>query len=82
MATRTEISLVVALVTYAAPAAMAHTSIAHPHTTHSYATTKPWIEPWAYDPGYASTLPPARHHWGWECVTDEGQGRFLPCEMH
>jgi hypothetical protein len=27
------------------------------------------------------TLPPARLHWGWECVTDEGQGLFLPCEM-
>jgi hypothetical protein len=54
---------------------------AHPHALRPCITTRPWIEQWAYEPGCAITLPPARHHWGWECVTDEGQGRFLPCEM-
>jgi hypothetical protein len=82
MATRTTIALVVALVMFAPTPAMAHKRTVHPRTTHSYITTRSWIEPWAYRPGYASTLPAARGPWGWwECVTDEGQGRFLPCEM-
>jgi hypothetical protein len=34
-----------------------------------------------FDPGYGATLPPYAPYHGWDCVTDEGQGRFLPCEM-
>ena len=70
MATRTTIALVVALVMFAAPTVM-----------DAHITTRPWIAPWAYDAKYTITLPPARYYWGWDCVTDEGQGRFVPCEM-
>jgi hypothetical protein len=69
--TKTKIALVVGLAMFAAPAAMARTHSAHPH--HYYTQT-------ARTPGYASTVPSARATWGSECVTDDGQGRFFPCD--
>jgi hypothetical protein len=55
---------------------------ARPLGIHPYITTKSSIEPWACAPGYASTVQPARLHWGCcGCLTDDGQGRFHPPEM-
>ena len=36
---------------------------------------------WFQSPGYGATLPPYSPYREWDCVTDEGEGRFLPCEM-
>jgi hypothetical protein len=67
------IALIIALATFSAPAAMARSHGAHSHHTGPH-VTKP-----VYDYGYART-DPIRPTWGSECVTDEGQGRFFPCD--
>jgi len=36
---------------------------------------------WWQSPGYGTTLPPYNPYREWDGVTDEGEGRFLPCEM-
>jgi hypothetical protein len=69
----TTIALVVALTTSAAPAAVAHSHSAHSHLTNSHVTQT------VRDPGYARAAP-VGPNWGSECVTDEGQGRFFPCD--
>jgi hypothetical protein len=79
--TRTTIAFVVALV-MCAPVAMAQSDTRHSHvthypTSHSYITTQQWLPAF----GYASTVPLYGLNWGWECVTDVGQGRFLPCDV-
>jgi hypothetical protein len=81
MLTRTTIALVGALVTCAAPVAMAqshtrHSQVTHYPISHSYITTQQWLPAF----GYASTVPVYGPSWGWECVTDDGQGRFFPCD--
>jgi hypothetical protein len=76
MLTKTTIALVVALVTCAAPVAMAQSHTRHSHVTHSYITTQQWLPAF----GYVNTVPLYGPHWGWECVTDDGQGRFVPCD--
>jgi hypothetical protein len=81
------IALVVALATFAAPAAMARPHSAHSHLAGSH-VTKTLRGPgyarsdfgYAHsDFGYARTAP-AGPNWGSECVTDEGGGRFFPCD--
>jgi len=79
MMNRTKIALVVAVAMCAAPAAMAHPHSAHSHLSGSRVTKT------VRDPGYARTDPVGRNwgsgpNWGSECVTDEGQGRFFPCD--
>jgi hypothetical protein len=69
----TKIALVAALAVCAAPAAMAHPHGSHSHLTGAHATNT------FRDPGYARTAPMGPN-WGSECVTDEGQGRFFPCD--
>jgi hypothetical protein len=69
----TTIALVVAFATFAAPAAMAR-----PHSTHSH--TRSHATEVFSGPGYARTSPVRGPDWGSECVTDEGQGRFFPCD--
>ena len=81
MLTRTTILPAMALVMCAAPAAMAQSHTRHSHVTHyrnshSYITTQQWLRA----PRYARTVPLYGSSWGWECVTDEGQGRFFPCD--
>jgi hypothetical protein len=69
----TKIALVVASAMFVTPAAMAHPHSAHAHLTGSHMTKT------VRDPGYARSgrVGP---DWGSECVTDEGQGRFFPCD--
>jgi hypothetical protein len=69
----TAIGLIVALAAFAAPAAMARPHSAHSHLAASHVTKT------VRDPGYART-DPVGPNWGSECVTDEGQGRFFPCD--
>jgi hypothetical protein len=80
MLTRTTIALVGALVMCAAPVAMAQSHTRHSQVhypiSHSYITTQQWLPAF----GYASTVPVYGPSWGWECVTDDGQGRFFPCD--
>jgi hypothetical protein len=79
----TAMALVVALATFTAPAAMARPHSTHLHHTGSHLTKT------VRGPGYAGAYPVgpgyARAHtagptWGSECMTDEGQGRFFPCD--
>ena len=78
----TVIALVVALATIAAPAAMARPHSGHAHHARSHVTQT------LRDPGYARSdfgyarSGPAGSTWGSECVTDEGEGRFFPCDAH
>jgi hypothetical protein len=69
----TKIALVVALAMFAAPAAMARPHSAHSHLNASHVTKT------VRGPGYARSAP-VGPDWGSECVTDEGQGRFFPCD--
>jgi hypothetical protein len=69
----TTIALVIALTTFSAPAAMARPHGAHSHHICSHVTKT------VHDYGYART-DPIHPTWGSECVTDEGQGRFFPCD--
>jgi len=73
MMNRTTIALIVALATFAAPAAIARPHSAHSHHSGSQVTKT------LRDPGYARNAP-VGPNWGSECVTDEGQGRFFPCD--
>ena len=68
-----KIALVVASVMLVMPAAMARSHSAHAHVAGSHVTTT------FRDPGYARSGP-VGPNWGSECVTDEGQGRFFPCD--
>jgi hypothetical protein len=70
----TKMALVAALVMLATPAAMARTHTAPSHLTGSH-VSKTTVRA----PGYART-DPAGPDWGSQCVTDEGQGRFFPCD--
>jgi hypothetical protein len=86
--TKTGVALVVTLAVFIAPGAMAHPRTYHAHTSHSrvthpYSSAYPYSNgyQWSRSPGYAVTVPPYTRYRGWQCVTDEGQGRFLPCEM-
>jgi hypothetical protein len=75
----TKLALAVALLTYIAPAVTAQSRTLHAHITHSrlaHSYTNSY-----QSPGYAVPVPPYAPYRGWNCVTDEGQGRFLPCEM-
>ena len=83
----TAMALVVALATFTAPAAMARPHGARSHHTGSHATKTVLAPGYAgAHPGYAGPYPgyasPYRSGtpWGSECVTDEGQGRFFPCD--
>jgi hypothetical protein len=86
--TKTGVALVVTLAVWIAPGAMAHPRTHYAHTSHSrlthpYSGTYSYSsdDQWSRNPGYAVTVPPYTAYRGWQCVTDEGQGRFLPCEM-
>jgi hypothetical protein len=88
MITKTRVALVVAFAVCLAPSAMAHSRTHHVHTHHvihpygyGYGSAYPdgGTYQWSPGPGYGPTLPAYTR--GWNCVTDEGQGRFLPCEM-
>jgi len=68
-----KIALVVASAMLVMPAAMARTHSANAHLAGSHVITT------VRDPGYARTSP-VGPNWGSECVTDEGQGRFFPCD--
>jgi hypothetical protein len=77
-----KLALVVALVTCVAPSVMAQSRTHHTHITRSRLThscTNSYQ--WPRSPGYAITVPAYPPYRGWNCVTDEGQGRLLPCEM-
>lgn len=67
------IALVVASTMLVTPVAMARPHSAHAHLTGSHVITT------VRDPGYSHSSP-AGANWGSECVTDEGQGRFFPCD--
>jgi hypothetical protein len=69
----TTIARIVALATFAAPAAMArpHGEPSHRSGSHMTKTRR--------DPGYVRTAPVGPNR-GSECVTDAGQGRFFPCD--
>jgi hypothetical protein len=69
----TTIALVTAIATFSAPAAMAR-----PHGARSH-HAGPHVTKTVRNYGYARTYP-IRPTWGSECVTDEGQGRFFPCD--
>jgi hypothetical protein len=80
------IALVVTLVVCAAPVAVAHPYNHHMRTNHAaaaYGGAYPYgsTYEWPRGAGYAAALPNYAPYRGWQCVTDEGQGRFLPCEM-
>ena len=78
----TVIALVVALDTFAAPGAMARPHSGHSHLARSHVTQTLRNPGYARsDFGYARTRP-AGSTWGSECVTDEGEGRFFPCDAH
>jgi len=88
MKTKSRVSLVVALAVCVAPSAMAHSRTHHAGTrhasvTHPYRSAYPYTAgyQWLPGPGYAAPLPTYAPYGGWACVTDEGQGRFLPCDM-
>ena len=84
---KTGVALVVTLAVCIAPGAMAHPRTYHAHTSHSRVTHPYGASPyssryqWPRSSGYAVTVAPYTPYRGWQCVTDEGQGRFLPCEM-
>jgi hypothetical protein len=88
MTTKIGVALAVALAVCVAPSAMAHSRTQHAHAHHA---THPYGGAylygggyeWSPGPGYGATLPPYTpyRYRGWDCVTDEGQGRFLPCDM-
>jgi hypothetical protein len=86
--TKTRVTLGVTLALCFAPGAIAHPRTHHAHTghshvTHPYGSAYPYGSgyQWFRSPGYGATLPPYTPYHGWDCVTDEGQGRYLPCEM-
>jgi hypothetical protein len=86
MMTKTRVVLVATLAVCVVPGAMAHPRTHHGHTHHvtpayGYGSAYPYGSgyQWSPAPGYGATLPAYTR--GWDCVTDEGQGRFLPCEM-
>jgi hypothetical protein len=86
MMTKTKVALGVALAICAAQSAMAHSRTHHARTHHvaypyGYGSAYPDGSgyQWSSGPGFGTTLPAYTH--GWNCVTDEGGGRFLPCEM-
>jgi hypothetical protein len=79
----TAMALVVALATFTAPAAMAGSHGAHSHHIVPHVTKT------VRGPGYAGAYPvgvgyarahPADPAWGSECMTNEGEGRFFPCD--
>jgi hypothetical protein len=73
MMKRTKIALLATLAVGAAPAAMARPHSSHSHLNGAHVTTT------LRDPSYARTAP-VGPNWGSECVMDEGQGRFFPCD--
>lgn len=75
----TAIALVVALATFTAPAAMARPHGAHSHHTGSHASGPGYAGAYPVGPSYAPAYP-AGPNWGSECVTDDGQGRYFPCD--
>ena len=88
MTTKIRLALAVTLAFCVAPSAMAHSRTYHAHTHHMahpygygsayrYGTGYQWWQ----SPGYGTALPPYNPYREWDCVTDEGEGRFLPCEM-
>jgi len=86
MMNKTRVALVVTLAICVPPNAIAHPRTHHTHTHHvtsPYGYGSAYLDGSGYQwsPGsrYGSTLPAYTR--GWNCVTDEGQGRFLPCEM-
>jgi hypothetical protein len=89
----TAMALVVALATFTAPAAMARPHGAHSHHTGSHVTRTVrgpgYAGAYPGGPGYGDAYPvgpgytrahPAGPTWGSECMTDEGEGRFFPCD--
>lgn len=84
--TKTTVVLVATLAVCVAPSAMAYSRTHHArthHVAHSYGYGSAYPDggtyQWSPSPGYGPPLPAYTR--GWNCVTDEGQGRFLPCEM-
>jgi hypothetical protein len=82
--TKTTAVLVATLAVCVVPGAIAHPRTHHAHTHHvtppyGYGSAYPYGGSYQWSPGYGAPLPAYTH--GWNCVTDEGQGRFLPCEM-
>jgi len=75
----TKLALVVALLTYVALGGMAQSRTLHAPITYSRSYTSSYQ--WPRNPGYAVAVPAYPLYRGWDCVTDEGQGRFFPCEM-
>jgi hypothetical protein len=86
MMIKTRVALVVTLAVCVAPVAVAHPHTHHAQTSHSsatYGSVYPYgrSDEWSQGPGYAAAIPSYIPYRGWRCVIDEGQGRFLPCEM-
>jgi len=86
--TKTRLALVVTLAVCVVPGAMAHARTHHTHTsqlgaTHPDGSAYPYGNRyrWSGSPEYTTTVPTDTPYRGWQCVTDEGQGRFLPCDM-
>ena len=67
----TKIALLVALAMFVVPVAMARPHNVHSSSSHVTRTVR--------DPGYGRT-DAVGPDWGSQCVTDEGQGRFFPCD--
>ena len=88
MITKITLALFVTLALYGVPGAVAHQSNHHARVSHSRGTDV-YGNAYAYGSsyplsqsrGYAPVVPDYTPYRGWRCVTDEGQGRFLPCEM-
>jgi len=88
MMTKTGAALVVTLAVCVVPGAMAHPHTHHTHTghrcmTHTHGGVYPCGDGYqcSGSPEYTTTVPTDTPYRGWQCVTDEGQGRFLPCDM-
>jgi hypothetical protein len=87
MTIKTRVALVVTLAVCVAPVAVAHPRTHHAQTSHSGATYGSAYlygrsDQWPQGPSYAATtIPSYVPYRRWQSVADEGQGRFLPCEM-
>ena len=88
MMTKTRVALAVTFAVCAVAGAMAHprthhTHASHPRVTHPDGSAYPYGGgyQWSGSQEYTTTVPADPSYRGWQCVTDEGQGRFLPCDM-
>lgn len=68
---RSTIALFAVLVMGVSAVATARTRGPHPHRATGQRL---------YSSGYARDVPAARTNWGAQSVTDDGQGRLVPCD--